>query len=279
MSDDQEFADLARKRFGADPGVSGADLDAAGAEGLRRLLDRRACRAYADRPIAEGLVQLVLAAGMSAPTKSDLQQADIIRVRDDAIRAKVIEGAPGADWIAAAPVFLVICGDGRRFASLFDAGAFANDHFDALFNAAVDGAIVLEGLIAAATLAGLGCCPISVIRNRADAVAEALALPDRVFPIAGLCIGWPAREGKFSPRMDLEATVHQDRYDADAFARVAPRYDARRAVEAPFARQRDPERFGEAELYGWTEEKRRQYADPQRADWGAFLRARGFRMD
>jgi nitroreductase/FMN reductase [NAD(P)H] len=244
--------------------------------GLARLLDRRSCRDYLEQEVPEWLVRLLLAAGLSAPTKSDLQQADVVWVRDDALRADVLEGIPGADWIARAPVFLVVCANGARLASLFEGGAFANDHFDALFNATVDAAIVLEGIVAAAAVAGLGTCPISQIRNRAQRISDLLDLPGRVFPVAGLCIGYPASEAAISPRLDLDITVHVDRYDRDAFARLGPAYDARRIAEAPYARQRDPERFGTAETYGWREDKLRQYADPQRADFGAYLRARGF---
>ncbi len=265
--------------FGHAQGVLSARHGPADVTGLARLLDRRSCRDYAEREVPEGLVRLLLAAGLSAPTKSDLQQADVIWVRDHALRAELLEGIPGADWIARAPVFLVVCANGARFAALFEGGEFPNDHFDALFNATVDAAVVLEGLVAAATLAGLGTCPISQIRNRAERISGLLGLPDRVFPVAGLCIGYVETEAPISPRLDLGITVHTDRYDCDAFARLGPAYDARRIAEAPYRRQRDPERFGTARSYGWSEDKRRQYAAPQRADFGAFLRGRGFSFE
>jgi nitroreductase/FMN reductase [NAD(P)H] len=268
-----------RARFGAAAGASAEGVDTAGQAALARLLDRRSCRDYAERGVPEGLVRLLLAAGLSAPTKSDLQQADVVWVRNDALRAEVLEGIPGAGWISRAPVFLVVCGNGARLASLFEGGEFPNDHFDALFNATVDAAIVLEGIVVAAVLAGLGTCPVSQIRNRAARIGALLNLPDRVFPVAGLCLGYPARQAPISPRLDLGITVHADRYDGDAFTRLAPAYDARRIVEAPYARQRDPERFGVADTYGWREDKRRQYADLQRADFGAFLRDKGFSFD
>ena len=271
--------DPIRARFGATPDASAEGVDTAGRAGLARLLNRRSCRDYAVREVPDGLVRLLLAAGLSAPTKSDLQQADVVWVRDEALRAEVLEGIGGAEWINRAPVFLVVCANSARFASLFEGEAFANDHFDALFNATVDAAVVLEGLVAAAALAGLGTCPISQIRNRVERVSGLLDLPDRVFPVAGLCMGYPAKDAPISPRLDLGITVHTDRYDRDAFARLGPAYDARRIADAPYARQREPERFGVAELYGWREDKRRQYAVPQRADFGAYLRGRGFSFE
>jgi nitroreductase/FMN reductase [NAD(P)H] len=35
-------------------------------------------------------------------------------------------------------------------------------------------------------------------------------------------------------------------------------------------------RFGTSPTYGWSEDKARQYADPERADFGAFVRRIGF---
>jgi len=273
------LAAMVRTRFGEAPEVAAEGVDAAGRQGLARLLDRRSCRNYAERPVEDGLLNLILAAGLSAPTKSDLQQADIVVVRDRDLRAELLDGIGGADWMMQAPVFLVVCGNGARFASLFAGGDFPNDHFDALFNATVDAAIVLEGLVAAAALAGLGTCPVSQIRNEAERVSRLLDLPKRVFPVAGLAMGYAAREAPISPRLDLGITVHADRYDREAWARLGPGYDARRNAQAPFARQRQPDRFGTAETYGWSEDKRRQYMDPQRADFGAYLRQMGFSFE
>lgn len=276
MTDPDPIREPLSARFGADPGVSTEGVDPTGQAGLARLLDRRSCRRYAEAPVPEGLVRLMVAAGLSAPTKSDLQQADVVWVRDHALRAELVEGLPGADWIARAPVFLVICGNGARLASLFAGGDFPNDHFDAVFNAIGDAAIVLEGIVAAAAVAGLGTCPISVIRNEAVRASALLGLPKRVFPFAGLCLGYPASDSAISPRLDLGVTVHEDRHDGQAFARLGSGYDARRNQTKPFARQRETERFGTAANYGWREDKRRQYSEPQRADFGTYLRDLGF---
>ena len=43
--------------------------------------------------------------------------------------------------------------------------------------------------------------------------------------------------------------------------------------------QRATDVFGTADFYGWSEDKVRQYARPERADWGAFVRKKGFRLE
>ncbi len=280
MSDSahDRIADATHRRYGEHLPMT-APLPAIDA--LATMNERSVCRNYRPDPVPEDLFRLLCATALAAPTKSDLQQADIVRVRAPDKRAAINALLPGSPWIAGAPEFLVFCGDGFRFRHLFDrrGAAFANDHLDAFFNAAVDGAIVLATFVQAADLAGLGSCPISEIRNHAATVSALLELPERVFPIAGLTLGYAATKEPMSPRLALDATVHVDRYGRENVDAELDAYDARRIRDRPYRRQRNPERFGAAERYGWTEEKLRQYADPQRADFGAFVRAKGFRLD
>ena len=112
-----------------------------------------------------------------------------------------------------------------------------------------------------------------------QAVAEVLGLPAYVFPVAGLCLGWPAHNGAMSPRLGLAATVHVDRHAGAEVADQVAEYDARRNLTRPYRERRDDTRFGAAVEYGWSEDKARQYARPERQDWGKFVRARGFKLD
>ena len=88
-----------------------------------------------------------------------------------------------------------------------------NGALEGFFNATVDAALALQTCILAAETLGLGTCPISVLRNRSRRSSAILELPDKVFPVAGLCLGYPAQPGFISMRLPLAATVHIDRYD------------------------------------------------------------------
>ena len=58
------------------------------------------------------------------------------------------------------------------------------------------------------------------------------------------------------------------------------RFGPLRAPAVPLAwKPRSPERWGDASFYGWSEDKARQYAEPLRADFGAFVRAKEFKLD
>jgi FMN reductase [NAD(P)H] len=249
---------------------------------LRQVLARRTHRRYADRPVAEPLLRLLLAAAFSASSKSDFQQVSAIRVADRARRDRLAALVPDMPWIGNAPVFLVFCGDARRLERVGEMRRHPseNGRLEGFFNAAVDAALALQTFVLAAESAGLGCCPISVIRNHAAAVAEILALPDKVFPVAGLCLGYPAGAGYVSMRLPLAVTLHTDRYDDTDLAAAIDAYDRRRDARYSIPQQRAPELFGDAAFYGWSEDKARQAAaQPEGAEFAAYLRARGFSLD
>ena len=265
-------------RFGEAPP---AHDPSGGDDTLLYLARRRTHRNYMDRPVDPALIETLAAAALCAPTKSDLQPRDIVIVRERGLRDRIDALFPEDTWIAAAPAFLVFCANNRRQRQIHEwrRKPFANDHLDAFFNAAVDAAIVLATFIIAAERSGLGCCAISAVRNHASRISDLLDLGDHVFPVAGLTLGWPAGEGEVSPRLPLAVTVHEDRFNEDGSRQRIDAYDARRADLQPYARQRHTGEYGTATPYGWSEDKARQYSTPQRADFGAFVRAKGFSLE
>jgi len=222
---------------------------------------RSVCRRYRPDPVPEDMVRFLCATALAAPTKSDLQQATIVRLADPAKRAAVCALLPGSPWLAGAPELLVFCADGWRFRKIFEKkkAAFVNDHLDAFFNATVDAAIVLGTFVAAAELAGLGTCPISQIRDHVAKIDALLELPDWVVPVAGLALGFPANKETLSARLGLSATVHTDRYDTAAVERELDAYDSRRGKD-------------------WSGDKVKQYSKVWRADFGAFVKGKRYRL-
>jgi nitroreductase len=257
------------------------DPDLSGLDELARIAAHRVHRRFLPRELPPALVRLLCACALSAPSKSDLQQADILVVRDQDKQRAIATLTPDMPWIAQAPLFLVFLADASRLPAIarLRGKPFPNDHLDLFFNAVADCAIVLTTFMRAAAAVGLGCCPISAIRDRPDVVSDMLALPPRVIPVAGLCVGWPAEQGDITPRLGLSTTLHEDRYRAGDLASEIAAYDRRREAQHPYRRQRSPERWGEAAPYGWSEDKARQYAEPLRTDFGAFVRAKGFQLE
>ena len=279
MSDEADLNALISARF-AIPSDLGPELPAA--ETLALMLSHRTHRAYRDEAVPEDVVQLLLACALSTPSKSDLQQASIVRITDRDLRQRIGALIPDMPWIVQAPEFFVFCGDSRRIRRICELRGkpFGNDHLDAFLNAASDAAMTLEAMIVAAESAGLGCCPISVIRNHIDAVAELLDLPDWVFPLAGLCLGYPLRQGYVSVRIPPAIAVHENRYDDSDFPAELDAYDRRRdsVYSIPPEKRRMQADYGDAEFYGWSEDKARQVSVPEREGVGPYLRRKGFNL-
>ena len=267
----QEIIEALETRFGET--ISVPD-DVAGLTTLAGLATHRTYRRYTDQPVEEDLRRLVFACALSAPSKSDLQQADIIEVGDAALRTAIADLLPSMPWVGNAPVFVVVCGSGARIRQVSECHdtLFANDHLDAFFNASLDAGLVLSHLMIAAEAVGLGTCPISVIRNHAETVSQLLGLPDYVFPVAGLCMGWPDEERGICPRIPTALTLQRDVYtDADWEVHIET-YDRRRGRLDGW----DPD---SSDFRGWSLQKARMYAEPQRIDFGTFVRRKGYCLD
>lgn len=247
----------------------------------RQLAVRGSVRQFAPEPPPLAQLELLAALALAVPTKSDLQQRDIVIVTDAAQMRALKALLSDQDWVAGAPALLVFCGNHRRQRSLhaLRGHAFANDHLDAFFNASVDAAIALTAFILAAEAAGLGTCPISAIRNRAAEASEILALPDLVFPVAALAVGHPLERSTPSLRLPLAATLHHDRFREEQPEATVAAYDRRRAEVQPYPQERFASECAPVDDYGWSEDKARQYSRLERADFGRFIRRKGFRLD
>jgi FMN reductase [NAD(P)H] len=273
-------SDAIARRFGdGGPDAEGAEDN----ELIRRVLLRKTVRRYSDKMPGEELLDLLVACALSASAKSDFQQASILRVRDVQKRAAIGALFPSMPWIGIAPVFFVFLGDARRLQCVGEMRGkpVRNGTLEGFFNASIDAALAMQTMILCAESAGLGVCPISVIRNEVDKVAAILGLPDLVFPVAGLCLGYPQGEGYVSLRLPRRITTHDDRYDDGALGSVIDDYDHRRhALHAiPKEQQRSNAEFGEAAFYGWSEDKARQAAKAEGAAFPPYLRSHGFSFD
>lgn len=271
--------EMYRDRFGIDPQAMD---DQAPAPPLMSQLTRRCHRAFHPETLSPALLEALLACAQSAPSKSDLQQLSIVLVDDPGARAIVMGTAPQDEWMRAAPHVAVFCADmrrGQRICAL-RGHPHRNDNLDTFLNASVDAALAMGALMATAEASGIGCCPISLIRDRIEAVAEVLKLPPGVYPVAGFCFGKPARAGAISMRLPPAVVVHRETYDDSRLEAELTLYDARRHARQPIAaqKQRYVADYGQAEYYPWSENAARQLSMPERPEFRAFLSKHGFEL-
>ncbi|MEQ9170392.1 MAG: nitroreductase family protein [Rhodospirillales bacterium] len=272
--------DLFLGRFGLNPRHDDTDLLLD--EPVARMIGRRVCRHYGREAVTDGMLETLLAAAQSAPAKSDLQQYAIVVTDKD--QQQAISAMIGSmPWIAEASRFLVFCADmhrGQRIAEL-RGKEHVNNTLDTFMNAAVDASLAMMSFITAAGFKGLGTCPVSAVRAHTAAICELLGLPKGVYPVAGLTVGYPTDDGRFTLRLPPSVVVHHGTYDDSALETELKAYDARRNKLQPIApeKQMHQDDFGISDDYGWTENTARRLAKRERADFGAFIRGHGFDLE
>jgi len=265
--------DLVEARYGFP-----VEVDDGGSETIQTLLGHRSCRRFKPDKLADPMVNLLLSCAQSAPTKSNLQQYSIVMTTDDAKRGEIVSLVPTMPWIADAPLVLVFLGDVRRIRRLAEMRGheYRNDNADTFMNATIDAALAMQAFMVAAESLGLGTCPISYVRNRIHDLTRILDLPDGVFPIAGLTVGWPATAGTLSLRLPQDVVVHRDVYDDSALEHDIAAYDDRAHDHQPLApaKQRHTNRYGVLEKCTWSEKVARQLSVPERDGFADYLKSR-----
>jgi nitroreductase len=253
------------------------------------LKSHRSVRRYKPELIPDDLLNNILTSARQAPTSSNFQAYSIIVVKDKEKKKKLAHFCGDQPWVASCPVFLVICPDLYRLEQICRIRNYElNDKYiETFIVAVVDAALVAQNILVASEASGLGVCMIGGIRNNPDKVSELLKLPDKVFPLMGICLGWPDQEPILKPRLPSQAVIHQEEYTDSDLLRLIGQYDAeiratglyagdRRKVPSPDGRQ-IPE-----EEYSWMEHTSRRLASQNpkvlRLHMKEFLLKRGFEL-
>ncbi len=176
------------------------------------------CRSFTNESVSEDVLETLIEAGTRASTSSNMQAYTVISITDLDLKHHLAELCADQVHIHEAPVFLAFCADLYRLqlcAKMYDAQDVDFGMAEATVLSLVDTALVMENVAVAAESLGLGICMIGALRNRPYEVREALFLPKYVFPVAGMCIGWPTNTANPKPRLPLDAIWHRDRYRSD----------------------------------------------------------------
>jgi nitroreductase len=254
------------------------------------LSSHRSIRKYKDQQIPDDLLDRILTSARQAPTSSNLQAYSIIVIKDKEKKKTLAHLCGDQAWVEACPVFLAICPDLHRLQKVCELRNYeSNDkHMEIFMVAVVDAALVAQNIAVAAEASGLGICMIGGIRNNPDRVCELLKLPQKVFPLMGMCLGWPDQEPMIKPRLLKNAVIHNEFYDASNFEKLIAEYDEiikntglyegpRRKVPSPDGRE-----ISEDD-YSWSEHTSRRMASQNpktlRTHMIKFLLDRGFRLE
>jgi nitroreductase len=184
---------------------------------IELLKSHRSIRKFSDRRIPRELLLELIRAGQGAATSSHVQAYSVIHVMDQANREAIAGLAGGQGYIANCADFLVFCADMKRptEASERTGANVVRGMTEQLLVASVDTALMAQNVAVAAESEGLGICYIGGIRNNPQAVSDLLRLPEHVYPVFGMCLGYPAHDPDVKPRLPVEAILKEDHYTDD----------------------------------------------------------------
>lgn len=262
--------------------MEGARYEGMSTPTIEQIYRHFSVRQYRPDPVPAEKVEQVVAAGQRSATSSNLQTYSVIAVTEARKRARLAELCGDQGFIVEAPVFLAWCADLSRLERISGMRGYRQEssYVESFLVAALDAAIAMQTATLAAESMGLGTCYIGAIRNEPDKVIELLGLPKLVFPVAGMTLGWPARELRTRPRLPLTAVLHWEQYDVSGEEEALRTYD-QAMVDTGIYQGRQvpvPGVEGEVEDYGWMEHSARRASKPVRTGLRRVLEEQGFEL-
>ncbi|WLI72672.1 oxygen-insensitive NADPH nitroreductase [Halomonas alkalicola] len=181
------------------------------------LKSHRSIRKFTDQPVSRELLEELIRAGQGAATSSHVQAYTVIHVKNPRNRELIAELAGGQSYVASCGAFLVFCADMKRPTDAAErTGArVIRGMTEQLLVASVDTALMAQNVAIAAESEGLGSCYIGGVRNNPQEISDLLGLPDHVYPVFGMCLGYPAHQPDIKPRLPVEAILKEDTYGDD----------------------------------------------------------------
>ncbi len=181
---------------------------------MRNLTTRRSIRKYADKAVSEELLNRLLAEAERTPTMGNLQLYSVIVTRSEEMKTKLAPAHFNQPMVCGAPVVLTFCADFRR-TTLWAENRQAKpgyDDFLSFINASTDALLYCQTFCNLAEEEGLGTCFLGTTVYMPQMIIDTLQLPQLVFPVATITLGWPDEQPELSDRLPLRAIIHEETY-------------------------------------------------------------------
>ena len=245
---------------------------------LRAMFQRKSIRRYTEQMPPHEVVTAIVRAGQHAPFAGQFGTVLLSRKK---------EKNPFH-----APLLFTICADIQRMERIMEQRDWhwvTNDLLALVFGFQ-DSAYMAENMVIAAESLGLGSCFLGSAPYIADKIAEEYDLPDRVFPLVQLTMGYPDGNPPVRPRYPIDFTLFEDTYPVLSEEAVraamkemddgylAQEYYARANHKIPLQEGRE-ETFT-FENYGWTEHMCRKWGQwfPDTSELLEQFEKRGFHL-
>lgn len=175
---------------------------------------RKTIRKYSDRPIPDDVMNELLETACRASTMGGMQLYSIIVTKDGETKKELSPLHFNQPMVMNAPAVLTFCADYHRFTrwcGLRNADA-GYDNFESFYNAMIDALLAAQTFCNAAEEKGLGICFLGTTSYNPNEIIDVLHLPELVFPVTTITVGYPAEDPALQDRLPLQGVVHRDRY-------------------------------------------------------------------
>ncbi|THB77480.1 MAG: oxygen-insensitive NADPH nitroreductase [Desulfobulbaceae bacterium] len=240
-------------------------------EVIQLLKAHRSIRKFKSEAVNSDLLATIIEAGQAASTSSFIQACTVVQITDQRTRKHFFDITAGQPYVREAPVFLVFCADMNRhkIACEMNQSPMLSGYTEQFLTASIDCALFAQNVMVAAESSGLGGCYIGAIRNQIEKVDRLLNLPSLVYPVFGMCLGYPDQDPEPKPRLPLEVVFKQETYgDTGDHDRMAA-YDAT-------VRDYYQNRTGGTKDMSWTEQISDMLQKESRPHMKPFLEKKGF---
>ncbi len=236
------------------------------------IAQRATVRSYLDKDVPDEIIEKLARAGQRAPFTG--QMYAFIYTRDKE-KKEVLSKHLGR-FIAQAPVFILFCMDFRKLEKFIAFKGRENKagEVQMLFLGIQDVAYAAANIVTAAEAMGLGTCFFGGAPMISPLLTDMFKLPDRVYPVVGMVVGYPAVKPGPRPRIPTKCVLFKDEYHdltedevADAMSVMDAgliREGYYRNLGAKIPKPEEGEDTVDYDSYGWSEHISRKYA--RRAD-------------
>lgn len=174
--------------------------------------NRRTIRKYLPKEIAPDLLNDLLETSFRASTMGGMQLYSVIVTRDAEMKEKLSPAHFNQPMVKNAPVVLTYCVDFRRFSKWCEQrkATPGYDNLMSFMNATIDTLLVAQTFCTLAEEAGLGICYLGTTTYNPQMIIETLSLPELVFPIITITVGYPDGIPAQVDRLPLKGIVHNE---------------------------------------------------------------------
>lgn len=193
------------------------------------LLNRTSIRRYEGLHIEPEKLDLIYDAIIHSPTSYNGQQYSVIAI-DNQETKEELYSLTGEKQIKTCDVFLVFCADYYKIETIARKKRLQVPPFrqtlDGIMVGTIDATIAMCNARIMAESLGLGCCCIGYIRTAAPReVSTLLNLPQGVFLVCGLTIGYPREQPNIKPKQEKSLLIHRNSYQHADIAERLLKYD------------------------------------------------------